>query len=89
MRMEDIRKLTRAVPFAPFRVFLTSGETYDVRHPDMIVASHGAAFISRPTPAGAESGEVDIVSLVHIMKIEYLPGPTAAQPGSNGPTAAT
>ena len=45
MRLEGIRSLTRATPFAPFRVFLTNGETYDVWHPDMIVATLGALFI--------------------------------------------
>lgn len=75
MRREDIRDLTRAAPFEPFRVFLTSGETLDVWHPDMIIATPGAAHIAEVSPNGPRDAaeRVKIVSLVHIMKIEKLP----------------
>ena len=46
MRREDIRDLTRAMPFQPFRVFLTTGETFDIQHPDMIMATLGTAHIA-------------------------------------------
>jgi hypothetical protein len=84
MRLEDIRALTRATPFRPFRVYLTTGETYDVHHPDMLLATLGAAHISAPSPGGTSNdyGSVRIVSLVHIVKIEYLP--PASPVGSNG-----
>src|SRR5687768_10982415 len=87
MRLEDIRSLTRAVPFRPFRVFLSTGETFDIRHPDMIMASLGAAHIATPPPGGTadQADRATIVSLIHIQKIEYLPGPAPAQPGTNGP----
>ena len=84
MRIEDIRTLTRATPFRPFRVYLTNGETYDVHHPDMILATLGEAHIAAPTPGGPlnDGGSVRIVSLVHIVKIEYLPPPSPVS--SNG-----
>lgn len=74
MRLEDIRALTRATPFRAFRVYLTNGETYDVHHPDMLLATLGAVHIAAPVPGGVPSdgGAVRIVSLVHIVKIEYL-----------------
>jgi hypothetical protein len=86
VRLDDIRQLTRAQPFRPFRVFLTNGETYDIRHPDLILATLGAAHIAAPEPDGPpdQLGSVRIVSLVHILKIEYLPAPSS-QPGANGP----
>lgn len=86
MRVEDIRQLTRAVPFRPFRVFLSIGEQYDIYHPDMILATLAAVHISAPAPGVRPEigGSVRIVSLVHIVKIEYLPTPpTSAQ--VNGP----
>lgn len=84
MRVDDIRALTRAQPFRPFRVFLTNGETYDVYHPDLILATLGAVHIAAPSPNQPENdpGSVRIVSLVHIMKIEFIP-PVVA-PNSNG-----
>lgn len=87
MRREDIRNLTHATPFMPFRVFLTTGETFDIHHPDMIVATPGAAHIAVPAPAGPPDAaeNIKIVSLVHIQKVEFLPSPQSAQPGTNGP----
>lgn len=84
MRREDILSFTRAQPFRPFRVYLTTGETYDIRHPDMIAPTLGMAFIGVPAP-GSSGDAADVavhVSLVHIVKIEYLP--PAPQP-AHGP----
>jgi hypothetical protein len=84
MRLEDIRGLTRANPFRSFRVYLTTGETYDVFHPDMILATLGTVHIAAPAPglSPSDGGSVRIVSLVHIVKTEYLPPPSPV--GSNG-----
>jgi hypothetical protein len=84
MRIEDMRALTRATPFRPFRVFLTNGEAYDIHHPDMLLATLGAAHIAAPGPGDPPdlAGSVRIVSLVHIVKIEYLPPPSPV--ASNG-----
>lgn len=87
MRLEDIRQLTRAQPFKPFRVFTTSGETYDVRHPDMILATPGAVHVISPHPENSADieGWVQILSLYNLHKVEYLPAPPP-KPGSNGTT---
>ena len=86
MHFTDIQNLTRAVPFQPFRVFLTTGETFDIHHPDMILATLGSAHIAVPPPNGPPDDvyRVKIVSLVHIQKFEFLPNATPAQPGTNG-----
>lgn len=85
MRLDDIRQLTRAQPFVPFRIFLSNGETFDIRHPDLIVATLGSVHIAAPSPESTvdDPGSVRIVSLYHLLKIEYLP-PTIPKPGSNG-----
>jgi len=85
MRREDIQKLTKTVPFQPFRLFISTGETFDVHHPDMILSTPGAVHIGFPSP-GSPVDAVDqvlIVSLYHIQKIETLPTP-AAPAGANG-----
>ena len=85
MRREDILSLTKAVPFQPFRVYVSNGETFDVHHPDMILATPGAVHIGFPAPGSAADAvdQVRIVSLYHIQKIETLPTP-AAPAGANG-----
>lgn len=78
MRREDIRDLTRAVPFRPFRVHISTGETFDIHHPDMIMATTGAVHIGfdDPNAPADAAGRARIVSLYHIQKIETLPTPT-------------
>ncbi len=89
MRKEDIRELTRKVPFVPFRITLTSGETYEIQHPDMILATSGSAHISVPSvssdPDPDAYDRAKIVSLVHIVKIEFLAGPASTT--NNGMSA--
>lgn len=90
MRLEDVRAVMRATPFRPFRIYLSNGETYDIHHPDMLLATLGAVHINAPTPGGPanEYGAVRIVSLVYLMKIEYLPpaAPPVNSTSSNGDT---
>lgn len=78
MTADNIQAFTRANPFLPFRVTLTSGEEFDIRHPDMIVASDLLVVILRPTRPGERSSVVH-VSLEHVLKLELLT-PNAAPP---------
>lgn len=86
MRLDDIRSLTRAAPFKPFRIFLRTGEDFEIHHPDMIVATPGSVHIAVPAPGiPPEAAEhVKIVSLYHVQKFEFLPTAPAENPGSNG-----
>lgn len=86
MRRDDILQFTRAVPFRPFRVTLTNGENFDIRHPDMILATSGMASIARPAPSGPpDAADVAVhVSLVHIVKIDYLPPVNSPSNGVSG-----
>jgi hypothetical protein len=89
MQYDDIRQLTRAQPFKPFRIFLTTGETFDIRHPDMILPTRGSVHVAAPSPenpTGDGGGSVRILSFYHIQKIEFLVT-APLSPGSNGPTA--
>lgn len=86
MRHTDIRDFTRAVPFVPFRLFLSSGETFDIHHPDMVVATPGTVHIGVPAPGDDPdaANRVKVVSLYHVVKGECLPTPTATPPATNG-----
>ena len=39
--LEELRKWTRAVPFQPFQIELSSGRTLKVPHPDHILVTSG------------------------------------------------
>jgi branched-subunit amino acid transport protein AzlD len=87
MYQDDFRALTRAIPFVPFRVFLSNGETYVVRHPDMILVTPGTVHIAVPTPDGPPDavGAARIVSLMHVVKVEMLSIPVGTAPGVSVP----
>jgi hypothetical protein len=72
MSREEIRTLTRAIPFKPFRLFISNGESYDIMYPEMILTSYDAAHIGYSSNWAAihEVDRVRIVGLNHIVKIE-------------------
>ena len=49
----DIHEAARRKPFEPFRITLTTGETYDVRHPDLIMVGRRAAIVGIPSDVRA------------------------------------
>jgi hypothetical protein len=78
---EDLRRLLEAQPFRPFRVTLTTGRIYEIRHPEFALLTHRLLRISVPDAVSnydSPTGEEFIgVAVVHIVQYEYLP-PRAA-----------
>jgi hypothetical protein len=60
MRYEDITRLTRAVPFSPFRVVLADGRAFNVVVPDMLLPTRTRVVIGVPAP-GSPPDAVDRV----------------------------
>jgi hypothetical protein len=87
MTMNDLREALRLVPFRPFRVFVTDGGTYDVRHPDLCMIGPRIAVIGIP-PAGQNEPILErfaVVDLIHVTRLEPIDGPSS--PTSNGESA--
>ncbi len=72
MRPEDIRESLKRRPFQPFRVTLTDGRTYDVRHPEMAMVGRSSVVIGLPPPGDGEPifDRLVTVSLLDIMQVE-------------------
>jgi hypothetical protein len=86
MRQIDEERWLRYRPFQPFRIHLTTGITFDVRHPDQAVADRSTVAISVPAASvtGTESFQHDItISLTHIVYLE----PIVTTQGGNGTPA--
>jgi hypothetical protein len=85
MTQEDVQEVARRQPFEPFRVILTTGATYDIRHPDLIMVGRRAAIIGITNdPGGTAFDRTVKVDLFHVVGIEELPTPPAS---SNGPAS--
>jgi hypothetical protein len=54
-------------PFTPFRICLSSGESYDVRNPHMVALMKSKAFVALP-----DSERWTFVSYLHIASLETL-----------------
>lgn len=75
MRVPDFRELLKASPFEPFRVHVSDGSHYDVRHPDLIVLFTHKIHVLVPAKNSKEDKVFERfhqVSLVHITRIEPI-----------------
>ena len=72
MRAEDIVGLIKAQPFAPFRVHLTDGRTYDIDHPELVRVSRTYLEIGIPSRREGIMDRFELCSLLHIVRIDYL-----------------
>ncbi len=87
MRAEELTELLRARPFVPLRIHLTDGQTYDIRHPDLVLVLRQRVDIGlQPDPATGVLERVAHVSLLHIVRVEPLSSTSTANapPGGSG-----
>jgi len=45
MTHEEVHEAARRQPFEPFRLILTTGAAYDIRHPDLIIVGRRSAVV--------------------------------------------
>jgi hypothetical protein len=84
MTQEDLHSAARRQPFEPFRILSTTGATYDVPHPDLIMVGKRSAIVGVTNePAGMVYDRTIRVDLLQVVGIEELP---ALPPSLNGPT---
>jgi hypothetical protein len=78
MRPEEFLRLLRQGPFVPFRLHLSTGVNFEVRHPEFAALERTTVWLSLPAvhqPTPIPEREV-VVSLLHIVWVEFL-DPTA------------
>jgi len=66
-------------PFVPFRIFMSSGQHYDIFHPDLVLIGKrhlfvGTASEDNPTMFDRSS----LLSILHVSALEELPSEQAA-----------
>ncbi len=81
-----VKTRLREQPFIPVQIVTTTGQTYDIYHPDLVLVTLEFLMVGRPSaqnPAVADL--VTRVALAHVTELRDLPRPVA--PSSNGPAA--
>jgi len=85
-KRDDIITLLRADPFKPFNLYVSNGEVFDIRHPDMALPTIEWMHVAVPPATNPDGFErFVILQLAHIVKMETysppvrsIPDPTAA-----------
>ena len=81
---EELRDVLRQKPFKPFRLVMTDGEGYDIRHPDLLWVGQRSAMVGLTGEPGKTFYERAVkVDLSHIVRLEPLA--SLRQPPQNGP----
>ncbi len=75
IRLDDIRERLDKRPFEPFRICMTDGRSYDIRHPDLCMLGRTTVYVGVPdTKVKRIVMRVDQCALVHIVCFEQLDG---------------
>jgi hypothetical protein len=79
MNPEEIRQRLQTQPFQPFRIYLSDGRSYDIRHPEMVFVTRQTLIVGIVNPAqpGALFETYAAVSTLHITAVEpiFVPKP--------------
>lgn len=72
MTLQTFRELLAARPFQPFRLVMSSGETYEVRHPEMALLTRTNILIGVGQTEEGVPDQFRICSLLHVSSIEPI-----------------
>ena len=72
MTADTFREILKRAPFEPFGVVMSSGESYNVIHPEMAFVTAKALILALPDPSAAEGERLAFCSYLHIAHVETL-----------------
>ena len=77
MTVQTFRDMLNRRPFQPVRIVTSSGEAYEIRHPEMAFLTRTDIMIGTGAEEDGIPAEFRIVSLLHVTAIEPI-APQAA-----------
>jgi len=79
LNYSDVEKKVRSAPFIPFRIVTSSGKTYDVMHPELLLVGRRSLILGIPAhPLEKVYHNYDVISLLHVTALEDLKLSTSA-----------
>jgi hypothetical protein len=74
MTQEELQDAARRKPFERFRLILTTGASYDIRHADLIMVGRRSAIVGVTNePTGTAYDRTIKIDLLHVVGIKELP----------------
>ena len=70
MRSSEIEKQLHRRPFVPFRLCMSDGSGFDVRHPEMLMVSRTILVLATYKPRARQPEGFVFCDPVHIIRIE-------------------
>jgi hypothetical protein len=83
MTLQTFRELLTQRPFKPFRLVMSSGRTYEVRHPEMAWLTRTDLLVGVGETEEGVPAEFRICSLLHMAAIEPIGAATTETPAEN------
>lgn len=77
MTVQTFRDLLASRPFQPFRLVMSSGQTYEVRHPEMAWLTRTSILVGIDIADDGVPAEFRICSLLHVTAVEPLSASSA------------
>jgi hypothetical protein len=79
MPPEDLQRRLRTRPFEPFRLFLSDGATYEIRHPELVMLGRRSLVLGIVNdPSETLYDRTIDIDLLHIVRTE--PAANGASP---------
>jgi len=72
MTLQTFQQMLKKQPFQPVRIVTSSGQTYDIRHPEMAFLTRSSILIGIEIPDDGIPAEFKIISLLHVAAIEPI-----------------
>jgi hypothetical protein len=72
MTVQTFRELLGQRPFQPFRLVMSSGQSYDVRHPEVALLTRSDLLVGVEETDEGVPAEFKICALLHVTAIEPL-----------------
>ena len=78
MTVQTFRELLARRPFQPVRLILSSGQAYEIHHPEMALLTRTDILIGTDLAEDGVPAQFKICSLLHVTAIEPIERNTAA-----------
>jgi len=72
MTVQTFRNLLKERPFKPFRLVMSSGQSYEVRHPEMALITKSDILVGVDIEDDGVPAEFKICSMLHVTAVEPL-----------------